>query len=457
MVYQTDKTDNYLRIIERTRLICNSSIELSELVGSSIVSGNGLHRKGGKNPFMKDAIFRELAYIVNEMTELNLEEVIETYQESSVIFKKIKKIKNKEKICQEIISHYYCDKEFIQELSYLDSIISEHHVPILILLILGLIPCVNEKKGDVKHIDKDYVILLSILKEILCINIPMQVLPAIGRMEDEIIKHPERRSRIHLIYLTNYILNSYGAISNKERISQSIKELETIYPPIEGIWEANVYNTECWIFEEIANGYNLFNYSYSSSKKELDYIKYFVKFFKGEDGIWAIVIHPKSIQYIITNKPIPNKYFSYYHFEIQDNIILFKPFTEKDNCIKYNKLHKSKSDTYWYTLLESSIVGKRDQFESDSYSFEIGLTAITENFIYIRESDNSFYRVPKSINNILEYTKFGDSIGVIRFCDKDKKDRAYIAFDDYSLYYDISTYEKMHKNKIEVVKTINNI
>ena len=189
MVYQTDKTDNYLRIIERTRLICNSSIELSELVGSSIVSGNGLHRKGGKNPFMKDAIFRELAYIVNEMTELNLEEVIETYQESSVIFKKIKKIKNKEKICQEIISHYYCDKEFIQELSYLDSIISERHVPILILLILGLIPCVNEKKGDVKHIDKDYVFLLSILKEILCINIPMQVLPAIGRMEDEIIKH----------------------------------------------------------------------------------------------------------------------------------------------------------------------------------------------------------------------------------------------------------------------------
>ena len=72
---------NYLRIIERTRLLYNSSTELGAAVGFSVESGNGLARKGGKSEFMKDAIFRELVYQTEQRTSLNLENVLNAYIE----------------------------------------------------------------------------------------------------------------------------------------------------------------------------------------------------------------------------------------------------------------------------------------------------------------------------------------------------------------------------------------
>ncbi len=455
MEYNTEKTDNYLRIIERTRLLCNSTNELSELVGSSIESGNGLHRKGGKSPFMKDAVFRELAYLTKEKVYLDLEEVIETYQESCIFYKKMKGIRNRKKLCQNMVLHFFGDQEYPDSFPYLDNEISERHIPLLILVILEVLPCINEKKGDVKDINCDYNIVLEFLKETVSSNIPMQVLPAIGRMEDEIIKHPEIKSRIHLIYLTNYVLCSYGALSNKERISQTIKELEPICLNIEGIWETNSNNTEFWVWEEIANGYNLYKYSYNSSKNELLYIKYFTKFYNGEDGIWAIIIHPKSIRYIISNKPIPNKYFSYYHVMIKDDVFSFIPFTENDKCINIFNLKKCKNQNYWNKMLKNSKVEKNNIFLNESYTFELGLAAITENYIYINK-ETGLYQIPKKINSILDRTNFGDNIGIIRF-NNGKQFKSYIAFDDYSLYFDISTPEKQRKNEIESVDYIDKI
>lgn len=46
IVTMSQNTNEYLRIIERTRLLCNSSDELGKLVGFSIGSGNGLTRMG---------------------------------------------------------------------------------------------------------------------------------------------------------------------------------------------------------------------------------------------------------------------------------------------------------------------------------------------------------------------------------------------------------------------------
>ncbi len=48
-MYDSDKMERvcgYLRLIERTRLLKNTSEELEQLVGFSIGSGNGLTRKG---------------------------------------------------------------------------------------------------------------------------------------------------------------------------------------------------------------------------------------------------------------------------------------------------------------------------------------------------------------------------------------------------------------------------
>ena len=60
-MYDSDKMERvcgYLRLIERTRLLKNTTEELEQLVGFSVGSGNCLARKGGKSLFIKDAIFR---------------------------------------------------------------------------------------------------------------------------------------------------------------------------------------------------------------------------------------------------------------------------------------------------------------------------------------------------------------------------------------------------------------
>ena len=81
-MHDADKMERvcgYLRLIERTRLLKNTSEELEQLVGFSIGSGNGLARKGGKSLFIKDAIFRELAHITKQDTDLDLQEVLDAY------------------------------------------------------------------------------------------------------------------------------------------------------------------------------------------------------------------------------------------------------------------------------------------------------------------------------------------------------------------------------------------
>ena len=57
------QVEGWLRLIERTRLFCNTSDELQEMVGFAVTNRNSLSRKGGNSLFMKEAIFHQLGHI----------------------------------------------------------------------------------------------------------------------------------------------------------------------------------------------------------------------------------------------------------------------------------------------------------------------------------------------------------------------------------------------------------
>ena len=66
-----------------------------------------------------------------------------------------------------------------------------------------------------------------------------------------------------------------------------------------------------------------------------------------------------------------------------------------------------------------------------------------------------FYKVPKSLNDLLDEVDFNSSVGVLSFdSTSNGQSSTYIAFDDFNLYYDISTSEMMAKHQIEVVDMI---
>ena len=133
---------------------------------------------------------------------------------------------------------------------------------LLVLLVLKLLPRLSAKGGDVRDIRQDYRRLFSWLSETVNKDIMMQKLPLLTQMEDEIRHDPDNMCRLHLISTANQILNSFGALSTRERISISNKELleNQFDPEVGGIWTENEFSTVFWRFEGIANGYHLYRY-----------------------------------------------------------------------------------------------------------------------------------------------------------------------------------------------------
>ena len=446
-----------LRLIERTRLLKNTSKELEQLVGFSIGSGNGLARKGGRSLFVQDAIFRELAHIVSEQTGLDLEEVLEAYIATDRICERLGKVTDPETLCRNLIWHFYGDDEPTDDIAPILNRVEIRQLPILILLLLKALPRPSAKGGDVCDIAADYSKVLTFLSETVNKNILMQKLPLLTQLEDELRREPTQMCRIHLIYITNQILNSYGALSTRERICFSNKELadSQIEPMFEGIWVEDEPATLFWRLESIANGYHLYRYEWDSSAGVLHFTKYFMKFYQLESGIMALAISPAAIRYLISDKPMPNNMFAYLDCEIKgegrEQSIKFSPQSVDAQWFRLSGLHRSAQEDFFCRLLEDERYELIDNYADDAYDFTLSLVAITRDHIYLSKDETHYYKVPKSLHSLLDEVSFSSNVGVLAFRNATcNEPSTYIAFDDFNLYYDVSTPEMMDRHQIEL-------
>ena len=124
-----DRVCGYLRLIERTRLLKNTSEELEQLVGFSIGSGNGLARKGGKSLFIKDAIFRELAHIVRQQTELGLQEVLDAYIGADRICERMGNVASPALFCQHLVWYFYADADVTDDIAPIINKVEQEQLP----------------------------------------------------------------------------------------------------------------------------------------------------------------------------------------------------------------------------------------------------------------------------------------------------------------------------------------
>ena len=455
---------NYLRMIERTRLLRNTTEELERLVGFSVGSGNGLARKGGKSLFIKDAIFRELAHIAKPDTDLDLQEVLDAYIGADHICERIGNAANPALFCQHLVWYFYADAEAADDIAPIINKVEAEQLPILVLLMLKLLPRLSAKGGDVRDIRQDYRRLFCWLSETVNKDIMMQKLPLLTQLEDEIRHRPDIMCRIHLISVANQILNSFGALSTRERISISNKELleNQFDPEVDGIWTENEFSTVFWRFEGIANGYHLYRYQTDTTRKSLTFTKFFMKFFHLENDIMALVIHPQAIHYLVSGKKMPNNLFAYLDCHIQvdsegnsDSFITFSPQSADGQWFALKQLRRSEKEEFFQNLLDDERYEKTDSHANDDYDFTISLAAITSDYIYISKDETTYYKIPKSLNGLLEEVGFNSNAGVMSFKNSaDGEPATYIAFDDFNLYYNISTLELMTEHQIEVVDSI---
>ncbi len=436
-----------MRLIERTRLFCNTMEELGEMVGFSVGNRNSLARKGGQSLFMKEAIFHQLCYLCGERTGMNLRETVEAYEEVDAFVDHYQTLLRGEEMLARIVNLYYSNEVSGEELAFVEKKLEARHVPLLVLMMLGCLPRLSARNGDVREIAVLYERTMRFLHKV-CRVPTMQTLPALGQAEEYVDEEPERLNRLDLIARVKNVLEAYGAISTQMRLSITNREMmrEQYIPEIDGVWTEDEASTTFWYFERLNNGYYLYHYILKSERKELCYTKYSIFFFSEDEDPMAMVVHPRAMHHIVAGRPVPQGLYAYLDFSQTSEGLMFEARDKGSEWFKVRRLKRSRHARFFETIREDVNRKKVNEFAEDEYELHSALAAITPNYIYLQRDEESFYRVPKALNVVLEDIQFGDSVGVMQFADA-----TYIAFDEKSIYYDVTTEEKMREAGIEVV------
>ncbi len=442
------QVERWLRLIERTRLLCNTAEELGQLVGFSVNNRNSLARKGGNSLFMKEAIFHQLAHICQEEADLDLQTVVEAYEEVDRFVDKYEVLLRDKTVLPQIVELLYGCGETEDDLSFVSEQLEVKHGPILVLMLLGCLPRLSAKNGDVQDIMADFQRTFDFLHQV-CHATLFQTIPVLTMIEGRVADDPTCRSRLHLIEAVSNVLNAYGIMSTRQRLSIFTRDfLENQYfPDIEGIWTEDDNQTAFWFFERISNGFFMYHYTLKDSL--LYYTKYFASFYGEDEEPLAVVGHPKLIRYIVQGKPIPKNISAYLFFEQDDDELRFISRGKDSDWLGLEHLKRSKHAKFYQSLLDDECREHINEYAQDDYEMTAQLVAITEDAIYLSNGEQAFYRVPKSLNEVLEDIHFGDNVGVLTFADA-----TYLAFDDKSLYYDVTTTDKMKEYGIELVDSI---
>ena len=220
-------------------------------------------------------------------------------------------------------------------------------------------------------------------------------------------------------------------------------------PEISGVWTESDSFTSFWYFEEVSNGYSMYRYELKDDHRELRYTKFFISFYQQSDDTLAVIVHPKAIRAILSGQPMPTALFSYQKFGIDNNVLTFVAEGERKEWFSVSHMMRSAHENFFTSILDSSETIRVNQYAADDYDFSMLLAAITNEYIYIKHGDGTYYKIPKSLNDVLYDVQFGDNVGLITFASE-----TYVAFDDKNLYYDVSTEEKMAKHGIKIVTSI---
>lgn len=443
--------EQWLKLIDRTRLFCNTTDELEKLVGFSVSNRNSLSRKGGKSLFMKEAIFHQLCHICQEQTGMDLQKIVEAFEDVDIFIDRYANLLRGDEVLSYIIEMFFGSGIVPDDFAFVKKRLNDSHIPILFLMLTGGLPRLSAKNGDVTTIKEDYRRTFMLLRE-SCKNVPMQELPAISIMECKVKEQPNKMNRLHLIHTVTFILNAYGSMSTQQRLCLTNRELEwrRLEPELNGIWTENDSFTSFWLFEKINNGYHLFHYELRNEQRELAYTKYFMSFHYDDDGsIEAVVVHPGAIHYIIGSQPIPSMMFAYFDTQLSDKEIAFNPKNNNSSWFCLRHLIRSNHAKYFQGLLDDNNRTKNNECADADYIFECCLAALTPTHIYMDCPKGGYYKIPKSLNDVLYDVQFGDNVGIISF-----KESTYIAFDNKNLYYDVTTEKKMQQFGIELVSMI---
>ena len=448
---QYEEICKYLRIIERTRLLYNTSEELAALVGFSLKSGNGLARMGGKSLFMKGAVFRELAYKVREWTngKVDLQQVLDSYIHTDKIAERYCR-SVKTEICRALIRHYYGHKEADEIITTICKHIKQEDVPILILRLIGALPRLSAKGGDVTDIYNSFKITFDLLDEELQ-NWLVEKNFALENAKAYFKEEPENMKRIELIRVTMNSLNNYGSISTPEHAYETSREIskKEIKPDIEGYWEIDGNTYVYWFIVMEEYGYLLQRREVDKGKRRYVCEVYVMRLFDMGTYTEALISNPQVVRDFTNNTKMPYNRFGHYEMELNGNELTFEALPGNKLELHIGKMRRSKRQQQLYDMFDRYEAISR--FEGNDYVSMPALYAITEKHVYLKDYDDIvYYKIPKSLSPALNDVRFGDNICILQHDDGS----LHAAFTECGLSYNISNEEEMRKSGISIVSDV---
>ncbi len=427
-------------MIANTRLLRNSSSELGAYIGFNLSSSSNIYKVGGGNDFLKEAVYRQLCYDVEETFGLDLDSLLSDYLRVSEELKgRIGGLR----------------RRMANDDLVLENDADGYRRTLRLLIGMGVLPLASSRKGDVDvmTIRQDFKEVQEKLMQIgerqpkkLDMNMLKRIFNCFDGKE-------VRETRIGMICVAHAALGCYDAFKTtiNTYVTSEMLLNERMYFPLDGFWtEDEGKSSVFWKFEEQGAGYHLYRYQVDDGNKVISY-RFYRVVFRPEDKLVMHVVHPKFIEKLLQNERLTGDEFATYNVTIDDEyrprLLEFEENMVEKHWFQLRKLMRMKDEQQIKKRLESERYEKRNEFADYECPIFKGVVKLSHDSIYLGRKAGGLYRVPKSLDASLQLVKLEDLAGELFFNEK-----TYLLFGMQQLFYDVSDEEKLSKLGIEVMK-----
>ena len=442
-----------LNAVYRLRLLYNSGEELWKHIGKSGSGNNSFGRVGGKDAFLRKAVYHELEREWNDKMGISLDSLIDAYGLAERLMERYKPLKEDVEdrnvridCCEQIINVCIFDDEItdkhgakMRELLLRLQEGDAYCLAVFLLMLLGVLPSsVETRQGDAKLMKVQYESVYNFFLRVCHRNILFVQTPRMTLFHKALKESEEKLTRIRLVKFTADVLCNLSILASAEQMAENGRRVQwdQLYPNLDGYWLSEQHSEQCpdyWQVEELATSY-LFSHYFQKEGEvgKLHQQEFTVSFYRnGED--YACVQHPRSVLQWLNNEKLSKDDITYPHFVFFGGDcptkIAFESFMMDVSWFQPMRLIRAKDD--WTPPTEKGVEVVND-FAAYSYSFYLGLEAITPDFIFVKDENGKSYKVSVSEHEELRNCTLNDAIGIITWADK-----RYIAFDHLMLYLPI--------------------
>ena len=441
-----------LNAVYRLRLLYNSGEELWRHIGKSGGGNNSFGRVGGKDAFLRRAVFHELEREWYDETGIILNGLLDAYAQAAKLMERYNPLHEDEEegvrieYCEQIINVCVFDDEItdkqdakMRELLLRLQEEDTYCLAVLLLMLLGVLPLsFDTRQGDAKQMKVQYESVYTFFLRVCHRNILFVQTPRMTLFHKALKDSEENLTRIRLVKFTADVLCNLSILASAEQIAENGRRVQwdQLYPNLDGYWlseQHSEHKPDYWQVEELATNY-LFSHYFQKEGEvgKLHQQEFTVSFYSnGED--YACVQHPRSVLQWLNNEKLSKDDITYPHFVFwggeKPTKIAFESFMMDVSWFRPMQLTRAKDD--WNPPIEKGMKVTND-FEAYSYTFYLGLEAITPDFISVKDENGKSYRVSVSEHEELRNCTLNDAIGIITWADK-----RYIAFDHLMLYLPI--------------------